>query len=80
MWKDLAPCTCRMDSSQLKVIICEKMGSYEQVVNLLGGHFTPGDRVSLTVHYSKLVDLPRRTFKELNMSIENLKLNHDSLR
>jgi Leucine-rich repeat (LRR) protein len=79
MWKEIAPCTCRTDSTKLTTVHCDKMASYDQAVRLLEGHFTPADRVFLKMSFSKLDDLPHRTFKELNMSIEHLKLNHDSL-
>ncbi|XP_063910606.1 insulin-like growth factor-binding protein complex acid labile subunit isoform X1 [Zophobas morio] len=79
MWKEIVPCTCRMDSTKLTTIHCDRMTSYDQVVKLLKGHFSPADRVSLKLSFSKLDDLPFRSFKELNMSIENLKLNHDNL-
>nr|XP_015834267.1 PREDICTED: insulin-like growth factor-binding protein complex acid labile subunit [Tribolium castaneum] len=79
MWKEIAPCTCRMDSTKLTTIHCDKMTSYDQVVRLLKGHFAPEDRVSLKISFSKLDDLPFRAFNELNISIENLKLNHDGL-
>ncbi|XP_044253859.1 insulin-like growth factor-binding protein complex acid labile subunit [Tribolium madens] len=79
MWKEIAPCTCRMDSTKLTTIHCDKMTSYDQVVRLLKGHFAPEDRVSLKISFSKLDDLPYRAFNELNITIENLKLNHDGL-
>lgn len=79
MWKAIAPCSCRMDSTKLQSIYCEKMSSFDQIVNLFHGHFSPSDRISLSIALSSLDDLPRRSFKELNMSIENLKLNQDNI-
>lgn len=79
MWQDIKPCTCRTDSSQLTSISCEKIDSFEQIVNVFRGHFAPTDRVSFRLSYSNIDDLRFRSFKELNMSIENLKLNHDNI-
>lgn len=79
MWKEIAPCTCRMDSSKVTKITCDKMSSFEQAADLLGGYFVPSDRVFLKIGSSELKDLNFRKFKELNMTIENLQLNHDHL-
>lgn len=79
MWKTIAPCTCRLGSPHLMSVSCEKMTSYGQVVNLLRGHFTPQDRVSLGISFSTLDDLHERSFGELNMTIENLRLNFNNL-
>ncbi|XP_060519839.1 leucine-rich repeat protein SHOC-2 [Cylas formicarius] len=79
VWREIAPCACRRSQAKLSSITCDKMGSYGQVVNLLGGHFGPTDRVSLKLSSSNLQDLEYRAFKELNVSIENLKLNHDHI-
>lgn len=68
-----------MDSSKLQSIYCEKMSSFDQIVGLFHGHFAPSDRISLSIALSNLDDLSRRSFKELNTSIENLKLNQDNI-
>lgn len=58
---------------------CERMQSFQEVVDHLHGKFTPKDRVILRIAYSKLEDLVHRSFQELNMTIEDLKLNHNNL-
>ncbi|XP_018580298.1 insulin-like growth factor-binding protein complex acid labile subunit isoform X2 [Anoplophora glabripennis] len=78
MWKQIAPCSCRLDTAKLTSISCEKMTSYDQVVGTLRGHFSPSDKVSLRLASSYLEDLQFRSLKELNVTLENLKLNHDS--
>lgn len=80
MYREILPCSCKKDPSLFTTIDCQKMTSYDQVANILRGHLTPADRVSLRLAFSNLSDLPYRNFKELNMTIENLKLNHDSIR
>ncbi|CAH1179548.1 unnamed protein product [Phaedon cochleariae] len=77
MWREIAPCTCRLDSYKITSIACDNMTSFEQVESLLRGRFHPMDRVSLRLAASNMRDLEYRAFKELNMTIENLKLNRD---
>lgn len=79
MWKQIAPCSCRLDTAKLTSISCEKMSSYSQVVGILRGHFSPSDKVSLRLASSNLQDLQHHSLKELNVTLENLKLNHDYL-
>ncbi|KAG5864885.1 hypothetical protein JTB14_027946 [Gonioctena quinquepunctata] len=79
MFREIAPCTCRLDSYNITSIACDQMTSFKGVVDILGGHFQPQDKVSLRLAHSSLEDLQLRSFKDLNMTIENLKLNHDSI-
>lgn len=79
IWREIAPCTCRKDTSRINVN-CEKMTSYQEVVNSLQNRFAPTDRIVLQISSSVLEDLPDRSFKELNMTIESIQLNHDNLR
>ncbi|CAG9862799.1 unnamed protein product [Phyllotreta striolata] len=78
MWRQIVPCTCKTDYvDKVTTITCDKMTSFEHVVEKLRGHFNPEDRVSLRLAYSTLGDLYKRSFDEFNMTIVNLKLNHD---
>ncbi|XP_019873483.2 insulin-like growth factor-binding protein complex acid labile subunit isoform X2 [Aethina tumida] len=77
MWREVSPCTCKMESRNVIGITCMKSTSYDQVANKLSGHFTPHNRVYLKLAHSNLNDLNFRTFKELNMTIEHLRLEHD---
>ncbi|KAF5301243.1 hypothetical protein FQR65_LT00943 [Abscondita terminalis] len=79
VWKEIAPCTCRNDRPTIIEIYCEKMSSYDQIVGILQNKFLPTDKVLLRIQSSSLHDLPQRTFKELNVTIENIQLNHDDL-
>lgn len=81
MSKEIKPCTCnyRLDSVKVMSINCEKMKNYEQIVETFRGHFGSSDRVSLAVRNSDLSDMQNRSFSELNMTIENLRLNYDYL-
>lgn len=76
MWKRIAPCSCRLDLNG-HTVTCADMASYGQVVDTLGGHFGPRDKVALTVAASNLTDLHHRSLGELNVTLVNLKLNRD---
>ncbi|KAJ8919801.1 hypothetical protein NQ315_006330 [Exocentrus adspersus] len=77
MWKQIMPCSCRLDVSKQISITCDKMNSYDQVVGILRGYFSPSDRVSLRLASSNLQDLQFRSLREINVTLVNLKLNHD---
>lgn len=79
--KEISPCTCRrQEASNTVIVACERMTSFAQVVDALQDRFPLTDPISLKITYSTLDDLPYRSFQELNMTIVNLKLNHDNLR
>lgn len=63
-----------------KMILCEKMESFGDVVRLLQNKFAPTDKISLRISLSRLDDLEYRSFKELNMTVVNLKLDYNQLR
>lgn len=78
MMNEIRPCKCKRDySNSYLTVSCEYMGSFRNVTDTLKGHFAPTDRIRLQVAYSNLEDLSMGSFKSLNMTIENLKLNHD---
>lgn len=79
VWKEIAPCTCKIEFS-LTTINCERMESFDEIVNILKNRFAPKDKISLRITSSNLYDLAERSFDEFNMNIESLKLNHDNLR
>lgn len=79
VWKEIAPCTCKIEFS-LTTINCERMGSFDEIVNILKDRFAPKDKISLRITSSNLYDLTDRSFDEFNMNIESLKLNHVNLR
>lgn len=79
MSKEIKPCTCnyRLDIPKVMSIYCDKMKSYDQIVETFRGHFNPSDQVMLTVKNSDLADMQNRSFLELNMTIQNLQLHND---
>lgn len=81
MSKEIKPCTCnyRYDIEKVMAIYCDKMKSYDQIVEIFRGHFNASDRVMLTVRHSDLADMQNRSFLELNMTIKNLQLHSDFL-
>uniref|UniRef100_A0A1Y1MT41 LRRCT domain-containing protein n=1 Tax=Photinus pyralis TaxID=7054 RepID=A0A1Y1MT41_PHOPY len=76
--KDIAPCKCSNETYKIE-ITCEKMTSYDHLVNTLRDKFLPTEKIVLEISSSSLHDLPQRSFKELNLNIKNLQLHHDNL-
>lgn len=81
MSNDIKPCTCKYawEAGKLMSITCEKMKSFDQIVDTFRGHFTPSDRVSLELKNSDIEDMQNRSLAEFNMTITNLKMNYDLL-
>lgn len=48
-----------------------------QVIEVLRGRFSPHERINLRLEWSNLLDLQYRQFREINGTIESIKLNHD---
>lgn len=81
VWKEIQPCTCKKENNSLTTtVVCDKISSFTEMYNVLQNKFSPTDKIILEVSHSKLEDLFNRSFKELNMTIESLKLNNDNLR
>ena len=78
-WRDIQPCSCKVDNKHLS-IACENMNSFGETIDLLANKFSVSDHVFLSISRSNLADLNDRSFKELNMTITNLKLNYNQLR
>lgn len=78
VWRDISPCNCIVESHTS--IYCEKMESFDRVINILKNKFSPVIHIHLRISYSTLDDLRLRSFKELNMTIVNLKLTNNDLR
>ncbi|CAH2005530.1 unnamed protein product [Acanthoscelides obtectus] len=81
VWRDIQPCQCRMEpnSKAATHVWCEKMSSFGQAIDLLANKFPSDEKISLKLVGSTFSDLPERSFKELNCTIENLKMNHNYL-
>ncbi|XP_066139331.1 leucine-rich repeat protein SHOC-2 [Euwallacea fornicatus] len=81
MWRDILPCDCQIVTPQTRTtsITCENMLSFTQVVDLLRGHFHSHEKINLRLERSNLQDLQYRQFREINVTIESIKLNHDYL-
>ncbi|VEN33678.1 unnamed protein product [Callosobruchus maculatus] len=81
VWRDIQPCQCRLEpnSKAPTHVWCEKMSSFGQAIDLLANKFQPQERVSLRLVGSTFSDLSERSFKELNFTIDNLKMNHNYL-
>jgi len=81
MRREIAPCTCRLQEPNLDAIKvnCEQM-TYSSIAEALHNRFPPKQNITLTISYSQLGDMENRTFKEMGMTISNLKLNYNELR
>ncbi|XP_014483967.1 PREDICTED: leucine-rich repeats and immunoglobulin-like domains protein 1 isoform X1 [Dinoponera quadriceps] len=58
---------------------CERMKSFNSVSVALKSKFTSEQQITLRLTHSSLRDISQHDFKELNMSITRLYLNHDNL-
>lgn len=80
--REISPCTCsphQMFANTISVT-CEKMDSFNHVVDVLQDKFTPDLQIWLKITHSQMIDFERRHFAEMNMNIKNLRLNHNNLR
>lgn len=78
-WRTM-PCTCIRQFSRSILIQCQDMNSFADIVEGLKNDFGREQHITLEIDSSKLEDLHYRTFRELNMTIVNLKLNNSGLR
>ncbi|KAG5677246.1 hypothetical protein PVAND_007018 [Polypedilum vanderplanki] len=77
----ISPCTCsphHMYANTISVT-CEKMDSFNHVVDVLQNKFTPDFQIWLRITHSQMMDFDKRQFAEMNMNIKNLRLNHNNL-
>ncbi|XP_022904766.2 leucine-rich repeat protein SHOC-2 [Onthophagus taurus] len=74
-------CNCRRETyPALRIVVhCQKTASFAEIVDHLRNNFGR-EPVTLEIDSSQLDDLHNRTFRELNMTIVNLKLNNSGLR
>ncbi|CAH0547367.1 unnamed protein product [Brassicogethes aeneus] len=79
MWREIAPCTCKQESQITSIKCFSRNYTYDQISEKFQGHFNPANRVHLSIGFADLKDLNYRAFKDLNMTIEHLRLNHDTI-
>jgi len=79
---EISPCTCAPHNIYANTIsvTCEKMESFNHVVNVLQNKFTPDFQIWLRITHSQMLDFDTRQFAEMNMNIKNLRLNFNNLR
>lgn len=80
--REISPCTCAPHDSFPNTIhvTCERMESFNQVSGALKDKFSADDKIWLKISHSQLEDLEKSSFADMNMKVNNLKLNHDNLR
>ncbi|CAH1129995.1 unnamed protein product [Ceutorhynchus assimilis] len=81
VWREILPCECQVSAPQTRStsVTCENMLSFTQVVDILRGRFHSNEKINLRLERSNLQDLQYREFREINVTIESIKLNHDYL-
>lgn len=80
--REISPCTCAPHESfsNTTIVTCERMDSFNQVVDVLQDKFSSDFNIWLRITHSQLLDFEQRHFAELNMNIRNLRLNNNNLR
>lgn len=61
-------------------VMCENVGSFNQVFDALQNRFDPEQKINLHINLSQLDDLETRTFADMNLRIQHLRMNYDQLR
>ncbi|XP_050316211.1 carboxypeptidase N subunit 2 isoform X2 [Anthonomus grandis grandis] len=81
MWREIRPCECQITAPQTRTtsVTCENMGSVREVIDILRGRWHPNDKINLRLERSNLVDLRHKQFREINVTIESIMLNHDNV-
>lgn len=69
--KEISPCTCRQNLYKpVRISVeCQKMKSFEDIINTLRNKFDRSVEVRLSIEFSNLLDLPQWQFKELHSTI-----------
>lgn len=80
MRPEISPCSCTPLFNDTIHVTCEGLASFNQVFDSLQNKFSSDDRIWLTITKSQLDDLETKTFKDMNVNITRLLLNHDDLR
>jgi hypothetical protein len=77
--REISPCTCTPATKKIEVT-CEQMESMDQVVNALSDRFAPDVKIWLKITHSQLEDLEKFSFMDMNMNINNLRINFVNFR
>lgn len=69
--KEISPCTCHQNLYKpVRISVeCQKMKSFEDIINTLRNKFERSVEVHLVIEFSNLEDLPQWQFKELHSTI-----------
>lgn len=78
--REISPCTCEQLSSNTIKVVCDGVGSFNQVVDALQNKFDGNTSIYLTITNSQLDDLETRTFSDMNVMLKHLRLNFDNLK
>ncbi|XP_055378650.1 leucine-rich repeat-containing G-protein coupled receptor 4 isoform X2 [Condylostylus longicornis] len=85
--REISPCTCEpMQPLDRNLpphgieLACEKVDSFNQIVDSLSNKFAKNDSISLLISHSNLEDLEMRAFTEMNLNLKKLRLMSNNLR
>ncbi|KAL1117394.1 hypothetical protein AAG570_004720 [Ranatra chinensis] len=81
--KEISPCTCQnkpfISQGRTVDVSCERMTSFEQVLDAVKKKFEPDVQINMKISYSTLDDLPQMSFNQMGLKIFSLDLNDNNI-
>ncbi|KAH8302889.1 hypothetical protein KR044_011664 [Drosophila immigrans] len=78
---EISPCTCETGKAINHVeLACEKLESFNAVVDSLANKLNPDVSIDLKITYSQLDDLEMRSFRDMNFNLYKLRMQWNRLR
>ncbi|EDW73151.1 uncharacterized protein Dwil_GK17391 [Drosophila willistoni] len=78
---EISPCTCETGKSMNHVeLSCEKLESFNAVVDSLANKLNPDLNIELKITHSQLDDLEMRSFTDMNFNLYKLRMQWNELR
>ncbi|XP_034106062.1 LOW QUALITY PROTEIN: insulin-like growth factor-binding protein complex acid labile subunit [Drosophila albomicans] len=78
---EISPCTCETGKAPNHVeLACEKLESFNAVVDSLANKLNPDVSIDLKITYSQLDDLEMRSFRDMNFNLYKLRMQWNRLR
>lgn len=78
---EISPCTCETGKAWNHVeLSCEKLESFNAVVDTLANKFNPDTKIDLKITHSQLDDLEMRSFTDMNFNLYKLRMKWNGLR
>ncbi|XP_016956021.1 leucine-rich repeat-containing G-protein coupled receptor 6 [Drosophila biarmipes] len=78
---EISPCTCETGKAWNHVeLSCEKLESFDAVVNSLANKLNPDTQIDLKITHSHLEDLEMKSFTDMNFNLYKLRMNWNGLK